>query len=208
MEMSPWLRLQNCLLLLQLWMGGYVRKLVIWIIKENRKVFQTGHYLRLLIDKNKRLLRKVERKWKQKPFVAWFVGENRKLLLSLTRWGFTSHQGGFFTPDLKCIVENPRDDVVDDGYETEDELEQYWRTESLEEARRTWPWETLVRAYRQRSKMVRRRLEVLNSVFEKVFLVYMLVVAIWNLKKEGRFFSDASPFTLEPSQIVCRDNVQ
>ena len=98
--------------------------------------------------------------------------------------------------------------MVDDGYETEDELEQYWRTESLEEARRTWPWETLVRAYRQRSKMVRRRLEVLNSVFEKVFLVYMLVVAIWNLKKEGRFFSDASPFTLEPSQIVCRDNVQ
>ena len=194
MEMSPWLRLHNCLLLLQLWIGGYVRKLAIWIIKEYRKVFQTGHYLRLLIDKNKRLLRKVKRKWKHKPFVAWFVERNRKLLLILTRWGFASNRGVFFTPkDLRSVAENQRDD----GYETEDDLEQGWRSlaDNLEEARRIRPWETLVKAYMQRSKVVLRRLKVLDIWFERVFVGYMFAVAIWNLRKEGRFFSDAKPFT-------------
>ena len=152
-DVHPWLRLRNRLLLLQLNLGGYVRKPMLWIIKEYKKVFQKGHYLRLLIAKNKKLLRKVKRKWRKTPFVAWFVEENRKVLLNLTRWGFRSNGGYFRTPQhIRRRAENRRSrwqsgHLEDLGYETEDDLDQSWRTlaDNLEEARRIGPREILMR---------------------------------------------------------------
>ena len=191
----------NWLLLLRIRVQGHVRRVFGRIISEYRKVYCNGFYTQRIITKSVKLLRKLERQRLSSKVVSWFILESREFLSFLTVSEFNS-SSGFNKPSRERSKQWhqfkkkmwQKEIPKDDGYETEDEVEEVWRfaAQKLEDAKsRNLSRERIVISFRAiLPEMLYRILKV--TFFVLVFKAIMAVgVHLQKIDPEKVFFSKA-----------------
>ena len=193
--------IHNWLLLLQIWLQGYSRRVIGRIISEYRKVYCNGFYKQLFITQSVKLLRKLERQRFSNNVVSWFIIESREFLSLFTLLEF-NYSNGFNKPSRERSKQWhqfkkkmwQKEILEDDGYETEDEAEVVWRfaAQKMEDAKN-------MNLSRERMVFSFRAIipEMLYRVLKVTFLVLMIkaymarAVYLQKIDPEKVFFSKA-----------------